>query len=47
MAADMMTDLFVVTGNPPQSMTRMMMKHVKQIGLLNIAKDGWKGVRSL
>lgn len=47
MAADMMTDLFVVTGNPPQPMMKMMMKHVKKIGLLNIAKDAWKGVRSL
>jgi len=47
MAADIMVDLFVVTGNPPQPMMKMMMKHVKKIGLLNIAKDGWKGVRSL
>ncbi|ACL18380.1 electron transfer flavoprotein-quinone oxidoreductase [Desulfitobacterium sp. LBE] len=47
LAADIMKDLFVVTDNPPQPLMKMMMKNIREIGLLNIAKDCWKGVRSL
>ncbi|MBP1764238.1 MAG: hypothetical protein H6Q65_1296 [Firmicutes bacterium] len=47
MAADMMADLFVMNGQPPQPLMKKMFKHVNKIGILNVAKDAWKGVRSL
>lgn len=47
MAADMMADLFVVKGGTPQPLWKNMFKHLKKVGLLTLAKDAWKGVRSL
>lgn len=47
MAADMMAELFVMNGQPPQSLMKKMLKHVKKVGMVNLAKDAWKGVRSL
>lgn len=47
LAADMMADLFVVNGQPAQPLMKSIMRHMKKIGILNIAKDAWKGVRSL
>lgn len=47
MAAKMMLELFVMDGQPAQPLLKSMIKHVKEIGLMNIAKDAWKGVRSL
>lgn len=47
MAADLLADMFVVKGEPAQPLRKTLMQHVSKIGVLNIAKDGWKGVRSL
>lgn len=47
MAADMMADLFVVKGGMPQPLWKNMLKHLKKVGLITLAKDAWKGVRSL
>lgn len=47
MAADMMAELFVVNGQSPQPLMKKMIKHVKEVGMVNLAKDAWKGVRSL
>jgi electron transfer flavoprotein-quinone oxidoreductase len=47
MAADIMKDMFVVNGEPAKPLLKNAMKHVKKVGLMKIAKDGWKGVRSL
>ncbi|AFL99381.1 MULTISPECIES: FAD-dependent oxidoreductase [Desulfitobacterium] len=47
MATDLLADLFVVKGEPAQPLRKTIMQHVSKIGLLNLAKDGWKGVRSL
>ncbi|HWR06812.1 FAD-dependent oxidoreductase [Sporomusa sp.] len=47
MAADMLTDLFVVNGQPAKPLLKNMFKHVRKIGIANIMRDGWKGVRSL
>lgn len=47
MAANMMLEMFVMDGKPAQPLRKSMMEHVKGIGIMNIAKDAWKGVRSL
>lgn len=47
MAADMMAELFMMDGKPAQPLMKNMMKHVNKVGILNLAKDAWKGVRSL
>lgn len=47
MAADMMAELFVMNGHPPQPLMNKMLKHVKKVGMASLAKDAWKGVRSL
>lgn len=47
MLDDMLADVFVVDGKEPVSMFKKIMKHVKKVGLINIAKDALKGMRSL
>jgi electron transfer flavoprotein-quinone oxidoreductase len=47
MAADMMAELFVMDGQPAQHLMKKMIKHVKKIGMFNLVRDAWKGVRSL
>lgn len=47
MAANIMADMFVMNGQPSQPLMKNMMKHVKKVGLMNLAKDGMKGVRAL
>ena len=47
MAADMMESMFVIDGNPSQPLMSTMKKHVKKVGIMNLVKDGFKGVRSL
>lgn len=47
MAADIMTSMFVINGEPSQPLVKNIMKHVKKVGFMNLAKDGIKGVRSL
>lgn len=47
MAVDMMVDMFVMDGKPAESLKKNMMTHVKNVGLLKLAKDGWKGLNAL
>ncbi|MGD8192426.1 FAD-dependent oxidoreductase [Brevibacillus ginsengisoli] len=47
MAADMMESLFVIDGTPAKPLMSTMMGHVKKVGIMNLIKDGVKGVRSL
>nr|WP_295970684.1 FAD-dependent oxidoreductase [uncultured Bacillus sp.] len=47
MAASIMADMFVMNGEPSQPLMKNVMKHIRKIGLMNLAKDGIKGVRSL
>ncbi len=46
MAADTMKSLFTVNG-PQIKLRKKITPHIKKIGLLNLLKDGIKGVRSL
>ncbi|MEQ8202021.1 MAG: FAD-dependent oxidoreductase [Syntrophomonadaceae bacterium] len=47
MAVDMLTDMFVMDGKPAQPLMKKMMPHVKKIGIWNLIKDGWKGMKAL
>lgn len=48
MIEDVMQDLFVIDGSKPSKpLMKNMMKSVKKIGVMTIAKDALKGVRSL
>ncbi|AMO48303.1 putative electron transfer flavoprotein-quinone oxidoreductase ydiS [Enterobacter sp. FY-07] len=47
MVADIMNDMFTVDGRPNQPMRKMMMSHMKKIGLMNLLKDGIKGATAL
>ncbi|MGV8057343.1 MAG: FAD-dependent oxidoreductase [Smithellaceae bacterium] len=47
MAADMMAEMFTMNGKPAQPLLKNILKHMRKIGLMQILKDGWKGVRSL
>lgn len=47
MVAGIMNDMFTVDGSPNQPVRKMMMSHMKKIGLLNLLKDGIKGATAL
>ncbi|WP_114194406.1 FAD-dependent oxidoreductase [Edaphovirga cremea] len=47
MAAGLMADLFVIDGQPSRPILNKMLGHGKQVGLFNLLKDGFRGVRSL
>ena len=47
MVADIMSDMFTIDGSPNQPMRKMILSHAKQIGLMNLLKDGIKGVTAL
>jgi len=47
MAVDMLTDMFVMNGQPARPLMKKMMPHVKKIGLWTLLKDGWKGMKSI
>ncbi|HFK4762354.1 TPA: FAD-dependent oxidoreductase [Citrobacter farmeri] len=47
MVADIMSDMFTIDGGPNQPMRKMILSHAKQIGLMNLLKDGIKGVTAL
>lgn len=47
MIANMMESMFVVDGSPARPLMKTMKKHVKKVGIMNLVKDGLKGVRSL
>lgn len=42
-----MQEMFVIDGKPAKPLMKSINKHLKGIGIRNIAKDVWKGVRSL
>ena len=47
MVAEMMSQLYVVDGSDPKSLMSKMMKPARKVGLLNLMKDGFKGMRAL
>lgn len=47
MVEEMMSSLFVVNGSAPQSLLSKMLKPARKVGLMNLIKDGIKGVRAL
>lgn len=47
MVSDIMADMFVVDGEPPVSLRKKVMKHLKAVGLINLVKDGLKGMKSV
>lgn len=47
MAVDMLTDMFVMDGKPARPLMKKMMPHVKKIGIWNLIKDGWKGMKTI
>lgn len=44
---DLMLRLFTVDGSPSVPLKRRMMPPLKKVGLMNLAKDGWKGLGAL
>ncbi|NDO83657.1 FAD-dependent oxidoreductase [Citrobacter sp. NCU1] len=47
MIADIMSDMFTIDGTPNQPIRKMILSHAKQIGLINLLKDGIKGATAL
>lgn len=47
LAADILAEMFVIDGQPAQPLMKAMLKQIKKVGLMNVAKDAWKGVRAL
>lgn len=47
MMVGVMKDLFTIDGSTPAPMRKKMMKHCKEVGYLNLLKDGIKGVTAL
>lgn len=47
MLSDIMADMFIVDGKPAVPLRKKAMKHVKAVGLMNLVKDGLKGVKSI
>ncbi|WP_461208544.1 FAD-dependent oxidoreductase [Desulfocurvus sp. DL9XJH121] len=40
-------ELFRVDGEPAKMAVKKLLPHVRKVGFLNLARDGWKGVRSI
>ncbi|GIU32151.1 FAD-dependent oxidoreductase [Shewanella sp. MBTL60-007] len=47
MVADIMQSMFTVDGKPSQPIRKTLMKHCKEVGYMNLIKDGIKGVTSI
>ncbi|EDP99952.1 FAD-dependent oxidoreductase FixC [Shewanella benthica] len=47
MVADIMESLFTVDGSASQPLRKTIMKHCKEVGYMNLLKDGIKGVTSI
>lgn len=47
MLSDIMADMFVINGKPAVPLRKKAMKHLKAVGLMNLVKDGLKGVKSV
>ena len=47
MLSDIMADMFIIDGKPAVPLRKKAMKHLKEVGLMNLVKDGLKGVKSV
>ncbi|PKG59150.1 MULTISPECIES: FAD-dependent oxidoreductase FixC [unclassified Shewanella] len=47
MVADIMQSMFTVDGSESQPLRKTLMKHCKEVGYMNLIKDGIKGVTSI
>ncbi|AUH00304.1 FAD-dependent oxidoreductase [Prodigiosinella confusarubida] len=47
MIADIMTDMFIIDGSPSQPVRSKILRRAKQVGLMNLLKDGIKGASAL
>lgn len=47
MLSNIMADMFIVNGNHGIPLRKKAMKHIKSVGLLNLVKDGLRGVKSI
>ncbi|WP_347253214.1 FAD-dependent oxidoreductase FixC [Leminorella grimontii] len=47
MVAGIMADLFTVDGQPPRPLRKKLMRHCKEVGYMNLLKDGIKGATAL
>lgn len=47
MISDIMEEMFVINGQPAVPLRKKAMKHLKAVGLMNLVKDGLKGVKSI
>ncbi|MEC5319618.1 FAD-dependent oxidoreductase [Brenneria populi subsp. brevivirga] len=47
MIADIMTDMFIIDGSPGKPMRSKLLTRSKQVGLINLLKDGIKGASAL
>lgn len=47
MVAGIMADMFTVRGAPELPLRKKIMKHCKEVGYMNLIKDGIKGVRAI
>jgi electron transfer flavoprotein-quinone oxidoreductase len=47
MITDIMEDMFVINGDPAVPMRKKLIKHLKSVGYMNLAKDVFKGATSL
>lgn len=47
MVADIMADMFIVDGAPAKPLRKKIMARVKQVGYMNLIKDGIKGVGAI
>lgn len=47
MVSDIMVEMFVVNGKPAVPLRKKALKHIKSVGLINLVKDGLKGVKSV
>lgn len=47
MVADIMHDMFTIDGSPSKPIRQTIMKHCKEVGYMNLLKDGIKGVTAI
>ena len=47
MIRDIMNPMFIVNGQPRESMKKMAMGPVKKVGMMKLAKDAMKGIKAL
>lgn len=47
MVSNIMADMFVINGKPAVPLRKKAWNHIKAVGLMNLLKDGLKGVRSV